>query len=86
MFKQGRVSIVSMFAFSETDITERQKYKKRIKTAVDNIVNDLRYERKFENCVKDKNNFFITRKISFFLKNKNIFYSWRHIFLRFSSI
>ena len=55
-----------MFAFLETDITERQKYKKRIETAVDNIVNDLLYEIKFENCVKDKNNFFIRRKISFF--------------------
>ena len=54
-----------MFAFLETDITERQKYKKRIQTAVDNVVNDLRYEIKFENCVKDKNNFFIKRNISF---------------------
>ena len=27
-------------------------------------VNDLRYEIKFENCVKDKNNFFIKGNIS----------------------
>ena len=32
---------------------------------MDNTVNDLRYEIKFENCVKDKNNFFIKRIIAF---------------------
>ena len=30
----------------------------RTQAAVDNTVNDLRYEIKFENCLKDKNNFF----------------------------
>ena len=30
----------------------------RTKTSVDNTVNDLRFEIKFENCAKDKNNFF----------------------------
>ena len=54
-----------MFAFLVTDTRERQKYKNRIQTSVDNIVNDLRFEIKFENCVKDKNNFFIKRNISF---------------------
>ena len=28
-------------------------------------VDDLRYEIKFENCVKDKNNFFIKENIAF---------------------
>ena len=58
-----------MFGFLETDIREQQKYKKRIQTSVENTANDLRYEIKFENCVKDKKNFFIKRNISFlFLK------------------
>ena len=34
-------------------------YEKRIQTSVDNTVNDLRYEIKFENCLNDKNDFFI---------------------------
>ena len=54
-----------MFGFLETDIRQRQKYKKRIQASVDNTVNDLRYEIKFESCVKDKKNFFIKRNISF---------------------
>ena len=58
-----------MFGFLETDIREQQKCKKRIQTSVENTANDLRYEIKFENCVKDKKNFFIKRNISFlFLK------------------
>ena len=48
-----------MFHFLETDIREQKKYEMRTQTSVDNTVNDLRYEIKFENCVKDKNNFFI---------------------------
>ena len=40
----GRVNIVSMFRFSETDIREQKKYEKRIQTSVDNTVNDLHYE------------------------------------------
>ena len=68
-----------MFAFLVTDIRERQKYKKRIQTSVDNIVNDLRYEIKFENCVKDKNNFFIKRNISFLFKTK-IYFSLGNMF------
>ena len=43
-----------------------------------NTVNDLRYEIKFENPVKDKNNFFIKRNISFL--NKNIFFILGDIF------
>ena len=37
----------------------------RTQTYVDNTVSDLRCEIKFENCVKDKNNFFIKRSIAF---------------------
>ena len=34
---------------------------------MDNTVNNLRYNIKFENRVKDKNNFFIKPKIAFYL-------------------
>ena len=54
-----------MFHFLETDIREQKKYEMRTQTSVDNTVNDLRYEIRFENCVKDKNNFFIKRNIAF---------------------
>ena len=37
-----------MFCFLETDRREQKKYKKRIQPSVDNTVNDLRYEIKFE--------------------------------------
>ena len=49
LYEQGRVNIFSMFCFLETDIREQKKYEKRIQTSVDNTVNDLRYEIKFEN-------------------------------------
>ena len=68
-----------MFRFLETDIREQKKYEKRIQTSVDNTVNDLRYEIKFENRVKDKNNFLLSEKLLSF-SNKNIFYSCRRIF------
>ena len=54
-----------MFHFLETDIRKQTKYETRTHTSVDNTVDDLRYEIKFENCVKDKNNFFIKRNIAF---------------------
>ena len=38
---------------------------KRDNTSVDNTNNDLRYEIKFENCVKDKNYSFIKQNIVF---------------------
>ena len=40
---------LSMFRFLEIDIREQKLYEKRIQTSVDNTVNDLRYEIKFEN-------------------------------------
>ena len=75
-----------MFRFLETDIIEQKKHEKRIQTSVDNTVNDLCYEIKFENHVKDKNNFFMKQNISFLFLNKNIFYSGRCIFVRFLRI
>ena len=62
-----------MFHFLETDIREQKKYEMRTQTSVDNTVNDLRYEIKFENCVKDKNNFFIKRIIVFLSWTKILF-------------
>ena len=53
-----------MFHFL-TDIREQKKYEMRTQISVDNRVNDLCYEIKFENCVKDKNNFFIKRNIPY---------------------
>ena len=37
-----------MSHFLETDLREQQNYEKRIQTSVDNKVNDLRHEIKFE--------------------------------------
>ena len=44
-----------MFCFLETDIKEQTKYEQRIQTSVDNTVNDLRYEIKFENIQNVRN-------------------------------
>ena len=52
-------------AASETYIKEQKKNEMRTQTSLDNTVNNLRYEVKFENCVKDKNNIFIKRNIAF---------------------
>ena len=38
-----------MFYFLEADIREQKRYEKRKQASVDNTVNDLRYEIKFEN-------------------------------------
>ena len=62
-----------MFHFLETDIREQKNYELRTQTSVDNAVNDLRYEIKFENCVKDKNNFFIKWNIAFLSWTKILF-------------
>ena len=72
-----------MFHFLETNIREQKKYEKRIQTSVDNTVNDQRYEIKSENCVKDKNNFFIKQLLFFFYK---IYFIFWDIFLRFLRI
>ena len=54
-----------MFGFLEIDIREQKSIKIEYRHVWMNTVNDLRYEIKFENRVKDKNNFFIKRNISF---------------------
>ena len=53
-----------MVLFLETDI-KKKKYEVKTQTSVDNTVNDLGYEFKFKNCMKEKNNFFIKRNIAF---------------------
>ena len=55
-----------MFHFLETNIREEKTNGKRIQTSVDNTVNDLGYENKFENRVKDKNNFLLSETVLFF--------------------
>ena len=62
-----------MFHFLEIDIREQKRYEMRTQTSVGNTVNDLRYEIKFENCVKDKNNFFIKWNIAFLSWTKILF-------------
>ena len=52
-----------MFYFLETDKREQKEHKMRTQTSVDNTVHDLCYEIKPENCVKDKNNFFLSKTL-----------------------
>ena len=42
-------------------------------TFVNNTVNDLLYEIKFESCMKDRNNFINKRNITFLSKTKKCF-------------
>ena len=72
-----------MFCFLEIDITEQQKYEKRIQTFVDDTGNDLGYEIKFENSVRDKNKFCNKRKI-FFFKQKYTFLFLETYFFKIS--
>ena len=51
----------------------------RTRISVDNTVNNLCYEIKFENCVKDKNKFFIKWNIAF-LEQKYILLSETYFF------
>ena len=66
LYEQRKANIFSRFHFLETDRREQKKYEMTTQTSVDNTINDLRYEIKFESCVKDKNNFFIQRSSAFF--------------------
>ena len=61
-----------MFRFLETHRVQKM-YEKRTHSSVDNTVNAMCYEVKFENCVKDKNNFFIKRSIAFLFQTKMYF-------------
>ena len=50
-------------------------YEKRIQTSVDNTVNDLRYEIKFENrMTKTKITFLLREALLFFLEQKYILF------------
>ena len=51
-----------------------KKYEMRAQTSVDNAVNNLHYEIKFESCVKDKSNFLLSEKLLLFLEQKNIYF------------
>ena len=53
----------------------------RTQTYVDNTVNDLRYEIEYENCVKDKSNFFSKSNIAF-LSWANIYFILGGIFFK----
>ena len=77
LFEKGRVGIVSMFRFLETDIKDQQKYEKIIQTSLDNVVNDLSYEIKFQNCAKNKNKIFLRERFSFFFFKKKFFCFWK---------
>ena len=58
-----------MFRFSESDIREQKKHEKRIQISVENTVNDLRCEVKFENRVQDQNCFFLKMQGAYKLWN-----------------
>ena len=51
-----------------------EKYEKRIQTCVNNTVNDLCHGIKFENRVKNRNNFFIKQNIYFLFLNNILKY------------
>ena len=68
---------LSLYSF----LRQQRKYEMRTQTSMNNTVNDLHYEVKFENSVKDKNNFFIRRNIAFFfLEQKYILFSETYFF------
>ena len=81
---KGKVNVVSMFHFLETDLRKQKNYEMRTQTYVDNTANDLRYEIKYENCVKDKSNFFSKSNIAFLSWAKYILFSEAY-FLRYAS-
>ena len=71
----GKVKIVSMFHFLDTDIREQKKYEMRANTQVDNTVHDLRYEVKFEIVWKTKITFLLSETLLFFLEQTYILFS-----------
>ena len=56
-----------------TDIREQQKYEKRIQTSWDNTVYDQHHEIKFENPVKIKKAFLLSKAFLSFFKKKHFF-------------
>ena len=63
IYESGRISILPMYRFLETDIGKQQKYERAIQASVDNTGNDLRHKINFENCVKNKSNLFIEHSL-----------------------
>ena len=51
-----------------------------MQTSMDNTVNDLRYEIKFEYCVKDKNSFLLSRRLVLNFKRKYILFLETYFF------
>ena len=81
LYEEGRVNIVSVFRFLETDIREQKNYEKRIQTSADNTANDLRYEIKFENCGKKTEiTFLLSETLLFFFKQKYILFLETYFF------
>ena len=76
--------IVSVFCFLETDIRVQKSMTREYRHLWIKIytVNDLHYEIKFENRVKDKNSFFIKRNISFQFETKIHFLFLETYFLK----
>ena len=64
-----------MFHFLETDTREQNRSEMRTQTSVDNTVNDLRYEIKFENCLKDKITFLLSK--IYFILIFFFFFTWQ---------
>ena len=64
-----------MFHFLDTNIREQVWNE-----TSDNTVNDLRYEIKFESCMKEKNNFFIKKRNIAFLFWTKIYFILGYIF------
>ena len=70
-----------MFHFLETETRQQKNYEMKTQVSVDNTVNDLNYELKFENCVKGKNNFFYqANALLFFLEQKYTLFSETYFF------
>ena len=51
----------------------KQKYEKRIQSSLDNLLKDQRHEVKFENHMKNKNNFLLSKTLIFLFKQKYIY-------------
>ena len=66
-----------MIHFLDTNIREQKKVWNE--TPVDNTINDLRYEIKFEGRMKDKNNFFIKKQNIAFLFWTKIYFILEYI-------
>ena len=80
LYELVRVSILSMSRFLETDTREQQKYEKRIQSSVDNTVNDLNHEIKFQRRVKTKITFLLSKTFISSFKQKKILILEKYFF------